>query len=190
MRVSDAAAMIAAGVEGRGPSTWADLGCGRGTFTLALAGLLPEGSRIHAMDTDALAIQAIPASHRGVGISKWHGDFLSADWPFTGLDGVLLANSLHYARDQEAAVRRIARHMRAPRFVIVEYDVVSPNPWVPHPLGRAAFRELFSRLGYSIEMLGFRRSVYHRADLYAALAEAQAASAGLQAEFADVQPHG
>ncbi len=165
--------MIAAGVDGSEPSTWADLGCGRGTFTLALAELLPDGSRIHAMDTDALALQAIPASLHGVSISTWHADFLSAEWPFTGLDGVLLANSLHYARDHAAAVRRIARHMRAPKFLIVEYDVVSPNPWVPHPLGRGAFRELFSGLGYgSVEMLGFRRSSYHRADLYAALAEA------------------
>lgn len=30
--------------------TWADLGCGSGTFTLALAELLSAGSHIHAID--------------------------------------------------------------------------------------------------------------------------------------------
>lgn len=32
------------------PVRWADLGCGSGTFTLALAGLLPSGSTIDAID--------------------------------------------------------------------------------------------------------------------------------------------
>jgi ubiquinone/menaquinone biosynthesis C-methylase UbiE len=32
------------------PTHWADLGCGSGTFTLALATLLPPGSTIEAID--------------------------------------------------------------------------------------------------------------------------------------------
>ena len=125
MRVSDAVAMIADGVDRSAAAIWADLGCGRGTFTLALAELLADGSAIHAVDTNAAALRAIPATHHGVSITTWHADFQTMEWPFNDLDGVILANSLHYAHDQAAAVRRIASHMRVPRFLIVEYQISS-----------------------------------------------------------------
>jgi methylase of polypeptide subunit release factors len=40
---------------------WADLGCGSGTFTIALAGLLKPQSIIYAIDTNASALKQIPA---------------------------------------------------------------------------------------------------------------------------------
>ena len=56
MRPRDAIDMLAeSGVDALGPTIWADLGCGDGTFTLALASLLAPGSTIHAMDTDGSA---------------------------------------------------------------------------------------------------------------------------------------
>ena len=45
------------------PQTWADLGCGDGVFTRALASLLVPGSTIHAMDRDPAALRALPAEH-------------------------------------------------------------------------------------------------------------------------------
>ena len=173
MRVTDAVAMIGAGFDSGAAEVWADLGCGRGTFTLALAQLLAESSTIHAMDTDAAALRALPPNHDGVAIRRWHVDFLATAWPVADLDGVLMANSLHFAPDQRAVVRTCASHMRgAHRFLIVEYDFERAIPWVPHPVGRRALRTLFEDSGYgSITMLGSRRSTYHRADLYAALVE-------------------
>jgi ubiquinone/menaquinone biosynthesis C-methylase UbiE len=50
--VDDAAQLIGGARIGGGAMTWADLGCGDGTFTLALAAILPRGSIIHAMDRD------------------------------------------------------------------------------------------------------------------------------------------
>jgi len=48
VRQRDAIEMLAdSGVGALGPTTWADLGCVTGTFTLALAGLLAPGSTIH-----------------------------------------------------------------------------------------------------------------------------------------------
>ena len=154
-----------------GRTTWADLGCGDGTFTLALAEVLAPDSLIHAIDRDAAALKRIPARHRHVEIKTQVGDFTRQPWPFDGLDGILMANSLHYIEDQPAFIRRCVSQMQpAGRFLIVEYDTRDANRWVPHPLGSAALVDLFAAVGYSsIRMLSSRPSLYRRAPLYAAL---------------------
>jgi len=172
MRVEHAVALIAPGFTGTEvTSVWADLGCGCGTFTLALAHLLADRSTIHAMDTDASALHALPRTYEGVTVESWRHDFLAQPWPFDDLDGVLMANSLHYVQDQLAFVRQVRSRMKARhRFLIVEYDLASPNPWVPHPVGRTALQSLFSQAEYSaVTMLGARRSTCHRGDLFAAM---------------------
>jgi SAM-dependent methyltransferase len=171
MRLRDAVDMLAGSAVGSlGPTTWADLGCGGGTFTRALAELLVAGSTIHAMDQDGSALRRIPSEHDGVRITIHPGDFTSQPWPFTGLDGVLMANSLHYLPDPDAFIRACESQMKRPaRFLIVEYDMNVPNRWVPHPVSSARLRELFERAGYtSINVLRTRPSVYQRAPLYAA----------------------
>ena len=172
MRLRDAIELIAdSGVAALGPTTWADLGCGTGTFTLALAGLLAADSVIHAMDRDASALRRIPSAHEGVHITTHRGNFTSSVWPFANLDGILLANSLHYLEDPATFVRQCEVRMTSPhRFLIVEYDTDEASRWVPHPLSHARLLELFGAAGYSsIRMLGSRPSVYRRAALYAAL---------------------
>ena len=171
MTVEEAAALIAdSRVDGM---TWADLGCGEGTFTLALATLLPRGSVIHAMDQEASVLRRIPPSCSGTSIVTHAGDFTRVRLPFDGLDGVLMANSLHYVADQPAFLRACERVLARRRFLVVEYDTDRANRWVPYPVGKAALGRLFGMAGYGrIEMLGSRRSVYNRAPLYAALMEA------------------
>ncbi len=158
---------------GTAPQTWADLGCGNGTFTRALATLLPSRSVIHAMDQDASALRRIPSEQAGVSIVAHAGDFTTPPWPFDALDGVLLANALHFVRDQAAFIRACAPAMNQPRrFLIVEYDTDQANPWVPYPLSQSSLRGLLDDAGYSsISILGSRRSRYQRAGMYAALAE-------------------
>ena len=59
MRLRDAIEMLAkSGVGTLGPTTWADLGSGTGTFTLALADLLSAGSTVHAIDQDGAALSS------------------------------------------------------------------------------------------------------------------------------------
>jgi trans-aconitate methyltransferase len=173
MRVRDARLMLAEShVETTGPMTWADLGCGDGTFTRALAGLLAPGSVIHAMDVDASALRSL--AHDGeVRIDTHVGDFTKQPWPFGPLDGILMANSLHYVREQMSFIRACTPRMTARRrFLIVEYDTDSANPWVPYPLSRARLAEVFVAAGYaSVTVLGTRASVYRRANMYAALIE-------------------
>ena len=174
MQLRDAIAMLAgSGVEALGPTVWADLGCGDGLFTRALADLLAAGSMIHAMDIDSSALRALPSSHKGTRITTHRGDFVSDTWPFTGLDGILMANSLHYVENQAAFVRRCEPYMNPDRrFLIVEYDTNTANPWVPYPVSRARLTTLFEAAGYSsIRVLQTRASVFRRASLYSAAVE-------------------
>ena len=172
MRLSNAIELIAGtGVAALGPTTWADLGCGTGTFTLALADILADGSTIHAIDRDGSALRRIVPAHKGVRIETHRGDFTSQPWPFSNLDGILMANSLHYVEDQRAFIRSCGAQMTPPgRFLIVEYDTNAANAWVPYPIGRARLTATFSAAGYSsIKVLHSMPSVFRRAPLYAAL---------------------
>jgi ubiquinone/menaquinone biosynthesis C-methylase UbiE len=172
MRLRDAIEMLAdSGVEALGPTTWADLGCGNGTFTLALAALLPARSTIHAMDRDGSLLRQIPSAHNGVRIARHAGDFANQTWPFADLDGILMANSLHYVADQAAFIHACESRMTSRRrFLIVEYDTSEASRWLPYPVSQTRLTGLFERAGYSsITVLRSRPSIYRRASLYAAV---------------------
>ena len=174
MRLNDAVGLLVdSGSGSLGPTTWADLGCGSGTFTIALADILAPGSAIHAIDRDRSALGKIPSLHKNVRITTHRGDFTNTSWPFGGLDGILMANSLHYVDDQASFIRACAPRMASRRFLIVEYDADTANRWVPYPVPKTRLTALFSAAGYStIRFLGSRASVYRRAALYAALVTA------------------
>jgi ubiquinone/menaquinone biosynthesis C-methylase UbiE len=170
MTPSEAADLIRAPLGG---SVWADLGCGTGTFTRALTTLLPQSALVHAIDADASALRSLPPQHEGRAIQKYIGDFTQLPWPFGDVDGVLLANSLHYVRDQARFITDAARHVNGRQFLIVEYDTRRASPWVPYPLDRSSLEELFRACGFtSLTWLGTRRSIYRRAPLYGALISA------------------
>src|SRR5919109_898496 len=83
------------------PGTWADLGAGEGAFTLALADLLPPGSVIYAIDKDANALRELADSYRkrDPGIETRRADF-PRELDLPPLDGVVMANSLHFVKDK------------------------------------------------------------------------------------------
>jgi trans-aconitate methyltransferase len=170
MELDDAAAMLAgSGVDRPGPTTWADLGCGDGTFTRALASLIAPGSTIHAMDRDVAALRALSARHRGVAIRTHLGDFTRRPWPFDDPHGILMANALHFVAAASAFLRACTAGSARPRFLIVEYDTDRANPWVPYPINRARLKAMFAEVGYrSFRVLGTRPSIYQRASIYAA----------------------
>jgi SAM-dependent methyltransferase len=173
MRVRDAMEMlVGSGVGQLGATTWADLGCGDGTFTRALALLVGPGSVVHAVDVDRARLRAIPASEGEVRIATHAADFTCQPWPFADrLDGILMANSLHYVRDQRAFLERCrARLQPRHRFLFVEYDLDVPNRWVPYPVNRDRLSSLFTDIGYAeVEILRTRPSRYQRAGLYSAM---------------------
>ncbi|MEO6166645.1 MAG: methyltransferase domain-containing protein, partial [Chitinophagales bacterium] len=59
-------------------TTWADLGCGSGLFTIALANLFVPGSTIYAIDNNAAALQKVVSS-TSVVIKKIKADFTNDD---------------------------------------------------------------------------------------------------------------
>ena len=171
MRHRDAVALIADAGFDATPSVWADLGSGEGTFTRALASLLPPGSVVHAIDRDASAVAGLRASSP-VRIVPHALDFVSAPWPIDVVDGILMANSLHYVRNQRGFLGLcVSRLAPGGRFLIVEYDTDVVSPWVPYPVPRAGLRRLFDSVGFSVRFLGARRSMFRRAELYASVAE-------------------
>jgi 2-polyprenyl-3-methyl-5-hydroxy-6-metoxy-1,4-benzoquinol methylase len=173
MRPRDATDMLAgSGIAPLGPTVWADLGCGDGAFTLALAEVLASDSVIHAMDLDGSVLRRIPSAHNHVRITRHRGDFTNVPWPFADLDGILMANSLHYVENQAAFIRACKPQMKPRgRFLIVEYDTTEASRWVPYPINRAKLTALFEREGYSSRVLRSRPSIYRRAPLYVAAIE-------------------
>lgn len=131
--------------------TWADLGCGTGTFTLALAALLPVPSIIHAVDKDEAALRNIPNQHHQIIIEKHQGDFIKTDFLFNNLDGILMANSLHYVKDKITLIQTLQTYLHENGcFLIVEYETSFANPWVPYPIRFQALERLFAEAGFNL----------------------------------------
>jgi SAM-dependent methyltransferase len=211
------------------PLRWADLGCGSGTFTLALADLLAPGSSIEAID---LRPSIAPRTTKnGVAIHPRTADFTTLEirlragiaqdpdpnpapnpnpasspdpalnpnpisnprhaapaaaaplpdrlWPGTQpliYDGILMANSLHYVRDQGTFLARLlgapSQATRPGVLLLVEYDTDVPVArWVPYPLSFTRAAALLKSSGWSrVQKLGTYPSAFGRTELYAALA--------------------
>jgi SAM-dependent methyltransferase len=141
--------LLRGGVEPAGPggADWADLGSGSGAFTLALADLLGPGGRIVSVDRDAGALReqamAMAARFPGTALRQVVTDFTGdlAAHITTPLDGIVMANSLHFQADHVAVMRHVAALLRpGGRLVLVEYDADRGNPWVPHPLSFERWR--------------------------------------------------
>jgi ubiquinone/menaquinone biosynthesis C-methylase UbiE len=155
------------------PTTWADLGCGSGLFTQALACFLQNGSMVYAVDKNKATLANIKPLNKGVVLQKMTADFVLQELPFQHLDGVLMANALHFVQDKISFLQK-AKNWLQPGgcFLVVEYDTDTANPWVPYPVSFAALQRLFHKLGYSeVEELHRRSSIYNRADMYAALVQ-------------------
>ena len=164
-RIHTLLAKAVTGISG----TWADFGSGDGVFTLALYALADPGTVIFSIDRDEDALQvqrlrfmsSFPAAHI---------NYLAQDFThpliLPKLDGILMANSLHYVRDQTAFLSRAARLLKpgllfrqaglpagqghaksAGRIVVIEYDDRKPSPWVPYPVGFQRLSELARSAG-------------------------------------------
>lgn len=145
--------------RGGAGEVWAELGAGDGAFTLALAELLGPGATIHTIDRDRRALECgaaeVTRRYPGVAVQAQAADFTDP-LALPPLDGLLMANSLHFVRDKEPLLRRWRGHLKPDGvMVLVEYNVDRGNMWVPHPLSSDTWRALARRVGFArVELLG------------------------------------
>ena len=142
LKHKDLVALIEGGVPSRG-GTWADLGAGEGNFTRALADLLGPDARITAIDKDARALRSIDDP-----IETRVADF-TRPLDLHDLDGVVMANSLHYVRDKQPVLEAVRRMLRpGGRLIVVEYGADRGNPWVPYPFTYPQWEKMAARAGF------------------------------------------
>lgn len=148
---ADHVRLIREGVAGLAGGAWADVGSGTGAFTLALADLLGPGGSIVSVDRDAeaLAAQARLMVMRFPDMSvRYVRADLTDDLALEPVDGIVMANALHFIGDRGVFLPRLVSWIRpGGRLVLVEYDADRGNPWVPHPLSWDTWRETAARAG-------------------------------------------
>lgn len=170
MNQDEAGELIAGGVAGSS-GVWADLGAGKGTFTAALRALLRHESRIYAVDNDPTAIAVLEVFVEGV--TPILADFSKPfELPETPLDGILMANALHFVLDQELVLQRLVNFLRpGGRVVIVEYDQRAKSRWVPFPISAGRWVELAHSAGLENPRITARRPSMYAGELYVGVAE-------------------
>lgn len=162
---SDAADLLRPAVAVTPGAHWADLGAGTCTFTRALAALLGPDAHLYAVDADERALRSIRGwaerTPDAPAVRILPGDFTKR-MPLPPLDGIVMANALHFVRDQPAAVALAASYLRpGGRLVVIEYQDRPASRWVPHPVPAARFGELAADAGLSpVRVVATRPSAY------------------------------
>jgi len=134
-------------------NTWADFGSGWGAFTLALRDVGGENIEIYSIDKNQSSLKEQEVNFR----SKFPNSrikFLDKD--FTGnlelpkLDGILMANSLHYIKDKVPFLNKIKSYLKPDgKLVMVEYNLERANTWVPYPLTYTKFDKQAKEAGFT-----------------------------------------
>jgi ubiquinone/menaquinone biosynthesis C-methylase UbiE len=159
--------------DGVAPGVWADVGSGDGAFTLALADLLGPGARIVSVDRDGGALRRQRQAMEGR-FPAAHVEYLQADFTrpldLADLDGIVMANSLHFVRRKESVLAAVRGWLRpGGRLVLVEYDADRGNPWVPHPLSYSTWERVAADNGFVETRLVARRPSRYLGAMYSAL---------------------
>jgi len=178
---ADLVALIEDGIDERG-GRWADLGSGEGAFTLALAELLGAGARITAVDRDSRALQTLGDQmgkrFPGVAVEARAADF-TRPLGLVNLDGVVMANSLHFVRNKAPVVASV-RNMLRPggTLIVVEYGTDRGNPWVPHPFSYPSWEAMAAQAGFAGTRLLRTIPSRHLGSMYSAVSESPPRSPG------------
>jgi ubiquinone/menaquinone biosynthesis C-methylase UbiE len=147
---------------------WADLGAGSGAFTLALRELVGADAVIFAIDREQAGLRELERTWRKRFEETSNLHLLHADFTETlnlpALDGVMMANSLHFFRDKESVMRHAGTFLKPGGvLLLVEYNVDAGNLWVPFPLSFKTYQALAVRAGFSaVRLLGTHPSNFLR----------------------------
>jgi ubiquinone/menaquinone biosynthesis C-methylase UbiE len=160
------------GIPGQG-GTWADLGSGAGAFTLALADLLGPSAQIYSVDRNKGVLRdqerAMHDRFPTVPVEYIAADFTrKLDLP--QLDGIVMANSLHFVHEKNAPLELIRGYLRpSGRLILVEYNADRGNMWVPYPLSYRTWEILARQNGFVETRLLFTRPSRFLREMYSAL---------------------
>lgn len=175
MNHADLVGLIEGGVAERG-GRWADLGAGEGAFTLALSDLLGPGAHITAVDRDSGALRRLAENvltrFPETAVQTRAADF-TRPLDLSGLDGIVMANSLHFVRDKGpvlAAVRGMLGH--GGKLIVVEYGTDRGNPWVPYPFTFERWQRMAAQAGFEQTRLLRTIPSRHLGSMYSAVSVA------------------
>ena len=67
------------------------------------------------------------------------------------LDGIVMANSLHFLREKDAMLQLVRGYLKAGgRLLIVEYSADHGNMWVPYPFSYGTWEKMARKNGFSM----------------------------------------
>ena len=194
MKPREAAALIASAV-GHRSGAWADIGAGDGTFTRALVELLEPGSRVYAVDGDAAALREIErwASRVNANVIPVVADFTRPfELPGSGeqlLDGMLVANALHFVRNPGGVLARLVSRVRpGGRVVVLEYDRRRATRWVPYPIDSDRLPEIVAHAGLTAPTFTATRPSLYGGTIYVAAMDRLSRSVSFAEKPTDERP--
>jgi ubiquinone/menaquinone biosynthesis C-methylase UbiE len=149
-RIRKARRLLQPGIPDPG-GIWADLGCGDGIFTAALYSLVGPQAQIYAVDKKRRALGSLSRNfarnYPQASVQPVVADF-TQPLPLPSLDGIVMANALHFVDDKLSVTRRLASLINPNgRLIIVEYNAAVGNWAVPYPLDKASFIRLAEEAG-------------------------------------------
>ncbi|MDA0364958.1 MAG: class I SAM-dependent methyltransferase [Chloroflexi bacterium] len=159
------------GVGGPG-GVWADFGAGAGAFTLALADLLGPTAEIIAIDRDADRLRANERALRDRFL-RTSVRYVVADFggplDLPALDGIVIANALHFAEDQARVLELLHRYLAPGAPLLgVEYNIERSNAAVPYPVPFSRWQALSDGAAFAhTKLLATRPSRFLR-EIYSA----------------------
>ena len=150
---------------------WVDLGAGAGTFSYALHELVGTNGQLYAVDKSPNLI-----THPD--IISIRSDF-KADIDLPPLDGILMANALHFVRKQKAFLQQwLEKLSPGGIFLLIEYDRKIGSPWVPFPISFQKFEQLCQQANLSAPIeIGRKKSIYGNGEIYSAWARKEGSRA-------------